>query len=140
MLLTCETHVWVIRVYLETKSYALVCESFQGRFGDEYAMRNYTIKRTVDRFVNEYRIEDAPRSSQPTVRILEKREEVCAQITVNLRLSIQRLRKRVGLSDTSTLHTLHDLKLYPYLVSERQELKEADYEKRVRFCILRDTV
>ncbi len=44
MPLTREMHVRVIRVYLETKSYARVCESFRGRFGDEYLMRNSTIK------------------------------------------------------------------------------------------------
>ncbi len=126
--------VWVIRVYLETKSYARVYESFQGRFGDEYSRCKSTIKRIVDRFVNEYQIEDASLSGRWTVRTLEKGEEERAQITPNPHLSIRKLSRRVGLSDTSTLGTLHNLKLHPCHVSVRQELKEANYEKRVRFC------
>ncbi len=129
MPLTNEMRMWVIRVYLETKFYSCIRESFQGRFGDEYSMRNSTIKRIVDWFVNKYRIEDASCSSWWTVRTPEKRKEVRAQITANPHLSVRRLCRRVELSDTSTLRALHDLKLHPYHVSVQQELKEGDYEK-----------
>ncbi len=130
-----EMRVFIIVNYLETKSYEMTRKMFRERFGEQYAVYNSTIKRVMDRFRNEHRLETAPRSGRPvTVRTPQHTNEIQQEIATTPRLSVRKLAARVHSSRTSVHRTLRALHLHPYRISSRQELKPPDYGKRLRFC------
>ncbi len=60
------------------------------------------------------------------VRTTEKEEEVKQVITANPRLSVRKIARMSNMSTGTGHATLRSLKLYPYGISMRQELKLPD--------------
>ncbi len=54
-------------------------------------------------------------------------------ISANRRLLVRKLSHLIGMSTTSMHRTLHDLKLYSYRLTVRQELKLGDYAKHLTY-------
>ncbi len=122
--------VFIIKRYLETKSYKTICECFKEKFGDEQTLPNSTNKCIIKHFEVHLYLEDVP-----LMRTEEKREEVCQQIIVTPCVSVHKLTQCIPtLICTSVFCLLKDLHLHLYHVQMRQELKPMDQAKRVSFC------
>ncbi len=84
----------------------------------------YLIKSSAEHIEVHFYQEDAPHKWRPMVRTEEKRKEVHQQIVATLRILVHKLTQRIStLSCTSVYHMLKDLRLHPYDVQMRQELK-----------------
>ena len=136
MQLTVEQRVFVVSLYIETKSYTAVVQAFRERFPE----RNPPTRRTVYENVRKYRNHGTSLNRNKnnsgrriSIRTQENIESVRDLLIENPTLSTRR--NESGLSQTSFSRIVRDdLKWHPYRIHVRHGLKEHDYQRRIEFC------
>ncbi len=84
-LLEMECEVCIMTSYLHVKSYAMTRDQFFKQFGEQYMIHNSTIKRIMDWFLNEHRIDNVPYNGWPvTASTTERMEEIREWILIHL--------------------------------------------------------
>ena len=131
-----EQRTFIVSKYFETRSYVAVIEEFEQQFPDRLPPAKATILRNVRKYLQEGSSLnlDEGRSGRPrTSRTVENIEAVRERFFEEPSLSTRRNPLELSQSTVSRILRL-DLKWHPYKIHVRQELKERDFERRVRFC------
>lgn len=134
--LTTAQRIFIVKKYYETKSYQSVQEAFRQAFPD----RNPPAKSTIQHNLRKYEedgtslnVNKGRSGRRRTVRTPESIERVRVLLGEQQQVSCRR--NRIGMSKSSfNLLTRNDLRWHPYKIHVVQELKEADYRRRIQFC------
>ncbi len=107
---------------------------FREKFSDQYSLPDSTILVIITHFHTHFTVGRRAGSGRKSSVTLEKweKEKDCA--ANNPRVSLHRPLSQVGMSRMTIHCTLHALKLKPYHISVRHELKRMDPAKRIAYC------
>ncbi len=86
----------------------------------------------VHEFEQHRTINDLPHSRRRSVHMQEKHNKICTVMEEKLPTSSRRVAQQVGISHTSTYHTMRSI-TYPHRTHAQRELKEIDGPRRVKF-------
>ena len=137
MQLTTEQRVFVVRKYHETRSYARVKEAFRERFPERNPPANRTIQQNARKYEEEgtsLNVNKGRSGRRRTVRTLEAVNQV-RELLENQPRGISCRRNPINITKSSFHNIVKKvLQWHPYKIHVVQELKPADYERRLRFC------
>lgn len=128
--------IFMVSKYFETKSFVVTIEEFRRQFPGREPPTKMTIFRNVKKYKNNGSSLNLNkgRSGRPrTTRTDANIERVREVFTENPNLSTRRNPVEVSQSSISRILRL-ELRWHPYKIHVRQELKEQDFGRRVRFC------
>lgn len=133
--LTTEQRVFVVSIYLETKSFLAVKDAFRRRFPERNCPCNSTIRKNVEKYRQHgtsLNLNKQFSGRRKSVRTPENIEMVRDHLQENPQVSVRR--NGLGLH-RSSLHRIikHDLHWHPYKMHIRHQLKAGDFPRRLQF-------
>lgn len=130
--------VFIVEKYLQSKSFKSCQAKFIAKYGRFYgntAPHKSTILRLIKKFRLTGSVLDAKRSGRPSKMTEAVTRDIAARLTRNPTISLRRLSQKSNQSVSLCRKVAkYKLKMLPYRVSCYQELKNADYNKRVAYC------
>ncbi len=115
--------IYLLELYLATKSYADTITVFTTEYEDAQVLNKSYNSRLVKKFRETGSVMNAPKNQRRTVLTPEKVEEIGAAFSNTPHSSICKVASRTGISIKSTHRATWLLKLYPYGVSVLHEVK-----------------
>lgn len=131
--LSTEQRVFIIKTFYQTNNKTETCRHFNKQFNRQ--IKRDTVGDIVDRFEENGKIDDKKRSGRPIViRTVDNRDAVKSLFTNDPTTSTRRVASEMGISKTSILRILSDLKLRLYHPRLVQQLNDDDPDRRMEFC------
>ena len=113
-----------------------VQQQFAEAFPHSAAPHRNAVYQLIHKFRTNGSVADAPRSGRPQTVTTAKVDEIMEHVQNTPNTSIRKCMQVTGLSYGAVQRTMRStLHLKPYKISCVNELQEADYEKRVAYCI-----
>lgn len=132
--LTVQQRLFIIQRYYAAKSSKRIIDEFEAKFST--VIQESTIFRIRRKFELTGTLHDQKLTGRPVKkRTVDKINEIKEIVRDNPRLSITRIAAQVNLSYSLTRSIMRDnLKLRPNKIRVSHELKEKDYELRMKHC------
>ncbi|CAF4694672.1 unnamed protein product [Rotaria sp. Silwood2] len=130
---TTEQRIFVVKNSYQTNNKSETCRRFNEQFNRQ--IKRDTVADIVDRFEESGKVDDRKRTGRPfVVRTEENKEAIKSLFSNNPTTSTRRAASELGISKTSILRILSELKLHPYRHRLVQQLNDDDPDRRTEFC------
>jgi len=92
------------------------------------------LRNLIDKFENEYTIQDLPRTRPHTATSEDNQELVLASVAANPHMSLNKIAQEVQISPRSVGRILRQNRFHPYKVQILHKLNDDDPDRRLQFC------
>lgn len=137
MMLTIEERTFLVeQVFKAGDKYSeVVKQQFQDKFPNSSLPHRDTVRDLISKFRQTGSVMDFDRSGRPTVLTEEKLTVISDKMLRSPSKSMRRLAQESDISVYTAHKAVREkLCLFPYKITAVQELKPADYEKRLHYC------
>lgn len=131
---TVEQRIYLVECYLLRKNHRRRVRRFSRKYPDCTIPTESCLSKLMKKWHTTGSVCDIPRKRERHVLTVEKLEDIRVRLEISPRKSLKRLAQETDISKGSAHKATRLLKFRPYKQLFVQELKQADFAARIRFC------